>query len=148
VLCDNDAEKEFEMMRNYFDCVNNNGHIVVNGFDVYTSETVNDIEEHNLVVFDCGDIHQNADKIEQYGDVDVLYLCCGVGWKELHHTSTSHISLQSITYTVVANTDSEELLEKHKDELCKNCNEVIGVKFDDFDRIGELFDSGIELIDC
>jgi hypothetical protein len=99
------------------------------------------MDDYNLVVFDCGWVQENTDKIEKMQEVDGLYLCCGIGWKDLKHVSSAHLCLQSMTYTVVVNTEDEALLAKYNEELCRNCNEAVGVKFDNISRIGEIINS-------
>lgn len=141
ILNGNDAEKEFDLMCSYYGCANDDRHIVMNNFDVCTMKARADLGDYNLVVFDCGDIHQNAEKLEEFKEVDAIYLCCGVGWNELHHTSTSHMNLEGLTYTAVVNTDDDSLIEMYREVLCRNCNEAIGIRFDDDEKIAELINA-------
>ena len=137
VLCDEAAEMEQDLMLAYFNGVKSEKYITVNGFDVYARESVTGIDEYNLVIFDCGDIHQNADKIEKFGGADAVYLCCGVGWKELYHTVSAQKYLTGVTYTAVVNND-EETCEAHKNKLCRNGNEYAAVDIKEKDKIIQL----------
>jgi len=135
VLTGEDAESEQEYLCKHFNGANNDGFITVNDIDVFANEVATGMDDYSLVVFDCGWVQENTDKIEKMQEVDGLYLCCGIGWKDLKHVSSAHLCLQSMTYTVVVNTEDETLLGKYNEELCKNCNEAIGVRFDDVNRI-------------
>ncbi|MCL2637513.1 MAG: hypothetical protein FWD48_04000 [Oscillospiraceae bacterium] len=141
VLTGENAELEQSCLCKHFDGIKNDGLVTVNGIDVFAREVVTGIEEYNLAVFDCGRVQENTDKIEMMQEVDKLYLCCGIGWKDLKHVSSAHLCLQSMTYTVTVNTDDEAILKKYNNELCKNCNEVIGINFNDVIRIGEIINS-------
>jgi len=140
VLCCKDAAKEQEFMRKYFSAEEKEGYITINGVDVFIGENADGVDGYNLVVFDCGDVHQNADKLEVFGDVDMVFLCCGVGWKELHHTASTHGYLNGLGYTVVVDAD-EDACDVHKDVLCGNLNEVRAVRFKDSDMVGRLLSS-------
>jgi len=141
VLTGEDAKLEQTYLCKHFDGINNDGFITINGIDVFAHEVATGMDDYNLVVFDCGWVQENTDKIEKMQEVDGLYLCCGVGWKDLKHISSAHLCLQSMTYTVVVNTEDEALLAKYNEELCRNCNEAVGVKFDNISRIGEIINS-------
>lgn len=123
ILFGENAEMERELMYKHLNGTDNGDFITVNGIDVFLYKDLSKIGDYNLVVFDCGNLQENADQIEDFTDVDALYLCCGVNWKELHHTAVTHRYLAGLTYTAVVMGGDTETCETHRAELCGNLND-------------------------
>ena len=105
VLVGIDANTELEFMREYFNADCNNDYLSINGIDVFTSDNSEKVCGYNLIVYDFGDIHKNTDCIPFCENSDAVYLCCGIGWKELHHTVSAQNFLTGVKYTTVVLTN-------------------------------------------
>ena len=136
ILCCSDAANELEFMRNYFNAETIGGGITVNSVDIFTADTANELHRYNLVVYDCGDVRMNFDKLDEV-NADAIYLCCGIGWKELHHVNFAHSKLNGLEYMAVVNADAETC-ETWKDVLCGGLNEYAAVDFGDSVAVGEV----------
>jgi hypothetical protein len=142
VLCCSDCESELEHMSGYFGAAIAGNRIAVNGVDVFAGEPANALDDYNLVVYDCGDINlkSNSDKVERFGvsdKTDAIFLCCGIGWKELHHVTKSHEKLNGLRYIAVVNAD-ESACEAHHEVLCGNLNGHAAVDFRDCSGVGAV----------
>lgn len=125
VLVGENAEKECELMCKHLNGTDNGESITVKGIDVFLYRNLGAMKNYNLVVFDCGNVIDDLEYIKDLVDVDNIYLCCGVGWKELHSTSLAHKYIANMNYTVVVMNGDEETCEVHKEELCGNLNDYV-----------------------
>jgi hypothetical protein len=141
VLCCSDSGKELELMSEFFSAEIDNGKITMNNINVYTRETATDISGYNLVVYDCGDVKRNADKLDDFKNSDMIFLCCGIGWKELYLVTTANTYMSSSTYTAVVNAELDSC-KLHRDVLCANYNSCAAVDFRDCVAVGQLVFGG------
>jgi len=144
VLCGESAGMEFDLMKRYFEIEETADVIRVKNFDVTVSDSDTDFGNYDFVVFDCGDIHENVAHIEYCKDADYVFLCGGIGWKELHHTLSAQKYLSEVRYTVVVDTNDSEKFDSFSEDLCMNLNDVVRTDYRDSAEAGKLMKGGCE----
>jgi hypothetical protein len=136
ILCCSDAEQELQQMREYFDSPDQSSNTIDN-IDVFTNKTAVEVSSYNLVVYDCGSVRHNAALVSEFANADMVFLCCGIGWKELRLVAASHSYLNGSEYTAVVN-EPPEVCALYHDTLGGNLNGYASADFRNSDSAGEL----------
>ena len=113
----------------------------MNGIDVYANRSTDELCNYNLIVYDCGSARSCEGKSDIFNQSDSAFLCCRIGWKELHLVTMSHSCLNGFRYTAVVSAYAEAC-EVYRDILSGNLNEYVAVDFRDYESVGRLVYGG------
>lgn len=138
---------QLEMMKDMFDDSEETGAEIfsVNGIDICTSDA-DPQKNYNAEIYDFGNTPASD---LNFAGFDKIYLVGGTSWNELPMIYSAQLPLNSINYTVALNFSDSAAIEKYRELLSVNLNDVIHIPFepDPFvitDEFNELFDREFE----
>ena len=132
---------QLEMMSEYYGGTEQNGIYTINGIDICTALTEPE-KQYNVQIYDYGSLPTSELKLDSF---DKVFIIGGTSWNELPMIYMAQQPLNSVNYTVAVNFSDKAAVEKNKEFLMLNLNEVIVLPFepDSFtiNNYEELFDT-------
>ncbi len=122
VVCANKRnDYQIVMMREYFDNQQQNGVLTVSGVDI-CSKKDDPSKTYNAEIYDFG----NTPTSElDFTGFDKIYVVGGTSWNELPMIYDAQTAMNKVNYSVAINFSDESSIEKHRDILSVNLNDVI-----------------------
>lgn len=116
---------QLEMISDSFDSTMNTDGIftIGNGIDI-CSTSADPQKKYNVEVYDFGNTSTSAIKFD---DFDKIYLVGGTSWNELPMIYAAQQPLNSINYTVAVNFSTADKIEKCREALAVNLNDIINL---------------------
>ena len=137
---------QLEMMSEYYGGTEQNGIYTINGIDICTALTESE-KQYNVQIYDYGSLPTSELKLDSF---DKVFLIGGTSWNELPMIYMAQQPLNSVNYTVAVNFSDKAAVEKNKEFLMLNLNEVIVLPFepDPFavERYEDMFDMEFSVI--
>ena len=134
------------MMKDMFDNAEEigTGIFSVNGIEI-CSANADTQKTYNAEIYDFGNTLTSE---LDFNGFDKIYLVGGTSWNELPMIYSAQLPLNSVNYTVALNFSDNAAIEKYRELLSVNLNDVISIPFepDPFstDKFEELFDNEFE----
>lgn len=120
------------------------GIFTVNGVDI-CSASAEPQKTYNAEIYDFGNIPTSE---LDFTDFDKIYIVGGTSWNELPMIYSAQLSLNSVNYTVALNFSDNAAIDKYRELLSVNLNDVISIPFEpdpfSISKFEELFDSEFE----
>ena len=132
---------QLEMMNEYYGGTEQNGICTINGIDICTALTELE-KQYNVQIYDYGSLPTSELKLDSF---DKVFLIGGTSWNELPMIYIAQQPLNSVNYTVAVNFSDKAAVEKNKEYLMLNLNEVMVLPFETdpftINNYEELFDA-------
>ena len=132
---------QLEMMSEYYGGTEQNGIYTINGIDICSALTEPE-KQYNVQIYDYGSLPTSELKLDSF---DKVFIIGGTSWNELPMIYMTQQPLNSVNYTVAVNFSDKAAVEKNKEVLMLNLNEVLVLPFepDSFtiNNYEELFDT-------
>ena len=116
---------QLEMMSEYYGGTEQNGIYTINGIDICTALTEPE-KQYNVQIYDYGSLPTSELKLDSF---DKVFIIGGTSWNELPMIYMAQQPLNSVNYTVAVNF-SDKAVEKNKEFLMLNLNEVMVLPFE------------------
>ena len=117
---------QLEMMNEYYGGSEQNGIYTINGIDICTALTEPE-KQYNVQIYDYGSLPTSELKLDSF---DKVFLIGGISWNELPMIYMAQQPLNSVNYTVAVNFSDKAAVEKNKEFLMLNLNEVMVLPFE------------------
>ena len=117
---------QLEMMSEYYGGTEQNGIYTINGIDICTALTESE-KQYNVQIYDYGSLPTSELKLDSF---DKVFLIGGTSWNELPMIYMAQQPLNSVNYTVAVNFSDKAAVEKNKEFLMLNLNEVMVLPFE------------------
>ncbi|MBP0985311.1 MAG: hypothetical protein J6A19_16485 [Oscillospiraceae bacterium] len=124
---------QLDMIKEFYDGMEQNGIYTVNGIDI-CSPYAEPTKTYNAEIYDFGSTP--ASDLD-FKDFDKVYVVGGTSWNELPMIYTAQLALNKVNYTVAVNFSDEAAVERYREALAVNLNDVILLPFEP-----ELFEIG------
>ncbi len=120
------GQEQLEMLSEMFEGRTESGICSIKGIDFCVPSSETD-KQYNAVIYDFG----NSDTAGiDFSAFDKIYLVGGTSWNELPMVYTAQLPMNKVNYTVALNFADSGDIEKYKEILSPNLNEVMCVPFD------------------
>ncbi len=117
---------QLEMMSEYYGGSEQNGIYTINGIDICTALTEPE-KQYNVQIYDYGSLPTSELKLDSF---DKVFIIGGTSWNELPMIYMAQQPLNSVNYTVAVNFSDKAAIEKNKEFLMLNLNEVMVLPFE------------------
>ena len=117
---------QLEMMNEYYGGTDQNGIYTINGIDICTALTEPE-KQYNVQIYDYGSLPTSELKLDSF---DKVFIIGGTSWNELPMIYMAQQPLNSVNYTVAVNFSDKTAVEKNKEFLMLNLNEVMILPFE------------------
>ena len=117
---------QLEMMSEYYGGTEQNGICTINGIDICTALTEPE-KQYNVQIYDYGSLPTSELKLDSF---DKVFIIGGTSWNELPMIYMAQQPLNSVNYTVAVNFSDKAAVEKNKEYLMLNLNEVMVLPFE------------------
>ena len=117
---------QLEMMNEYYGGSEQNGIYTINGIDICTALTEPE-KQYNVQIYDYGSLPTSELKLDSF---DKVFIIGGTSWNELPMIYMAQQPLNSVNYTVAVNFSDKTAVEKNKEFLMLNLNEVMVLPFE------------------
>jgi len=117
---------QLEMMNEYYGGTDQNGIYTINGIDICTALTEPE-KQYNVQIYDYGSLPTSELKLDSF---DKVFIIGGTSWNELPMIYMAQQPLNSVNYTVAVNFSDKAAVEKNKEFLMLNLNEVMVLPFE------------------
>lgn len=117
---------QLEMMSEYYGGSEQNGIYTINGIDICTALTEPE-KQYNVQIYDYGSLPTSELKLDSF---DKVFFIGGTSWNELPMIYMAQQPLNSVNYTVAVNFSDKAAVEKNKEFLMLNLNEVMVLPFE------------------
>lgn len=117
---------QLDMMNELFDGKSENGiYTIGNGIDICDTNA-DTHTQYNAEIYDFG--NAPTSKIH-FDDFDKVYLLGGTSWNELPMIYAAQLPMNKVNYTVAVNFSDDKQVEKYREALSVNLNEVLTLPF-------------------
>lgn len=117
---------QLEMMSEYYGGTEQNGIYTINGIDICSALTEPE-KQYNVQIYDYGSLPTTELKLDSF---DKVFIIGGTSWNELPMIYMAQQPLNSVNYTVAVNFSDKAAVEKNKEFLMLNLNEVMVLPFE------------------
>ena len=138
------GQEQLEMLCDMFEGQSENGIYSIKGIDFCVPSSETD-KKYNAEIYDFGNTDTSGIDFSEFHKV---YLIGGTLWNELPMVYTAQIPMNKVNYTVALNFSNREDIDKFRDILSPNLNEVICAPYepDPFSSAAfeDIFDKAFE----
>lgn len=131
---------QLDMIKEFYDGMEQDGIYTVNGIDI-CSPYAEPTKTYNAEIYDFG---STPASYLDFKDFDKVYVVGGTSWNELPMIYTAQLALNKVNYTVAVNFSDEAAVERYREALAVNLNEVILLPFEPnpfaVERYEDIFD--------
>ena len=117
---------QLEMMSEYYGGTEQSGIYTINVIDICTALTEPE-KQYNVQIYDYGSLPTSELRLDSF---DKVFLIGGTSWNELPMIYMAQQPLNSVNYTVAVNFSDKAAVEKNKEFLMLNLNEVMVLPFE------------------
>lgn len=117
---------QLEMMNELYGGTEQDGIYTISGIDICSAD-VEPKRSYNAEIYDFGNTRTSE---LDFKDFDKVYVVGGTSWNEIPMIYAAQPPLNNINYTVAVNFSDNEAVEKFREALSVNLNDVISLPFE------------------